>query len=193
MRMTSAQRGLTLIELMVTLTLLGIVLATVAPGFGRWIANTRVRTAAEELQNALRLAQTEAVRRNRQMVFVLTNDAPSLTSTPTANANNWVVRALPLAGETADSTFFAGGGTFAKAQSVSVTGAAIVCFNSLGRQVANSSTGLGSDCAAPGASSNYNVSSPRADRPMRVQTFRGGRIRMCDPAKTLSATVPDGC
>jgi type IV fimbrial biogenesis protein FimT len=191
--MNTEQKGLTLIELMVTLTLLGIVLAAVAPGFGRWIANTKVRTTAEELQNALRLAQTEAVRRNRQMVFMLTNDAPSLTATPTANANNWVVRALPIAGETADDSFFAGGGSFAKAQTVSVTGAAVVCFNSLGRQVANSSTGLGSNCAAPGATSNYNVSASASDRPMRVQTFRGGRIRMCDPAKTLSATVPDGC
>lgn len=191
--MTPHQRGLTLIELMVTLTLLGIVLAAAAPGFGRWIANTKVRTTAEELQNALRLAQTEAVRRNRQMVFMLTNDAPSLTATPAANANNWVVRALPIPGETADASFFAGGGSFAKAQTVSVTGAAVVCFNSLGRQVANSNTGLGSNCAAPGASSNFNVSASTANRPMRVQTFRGGRIRMCDPAKTLSTTVPDGC
>lgn len=190
--MTSKQRGLTLIELMVTLTLLGIVLAAAAPGFGRWIANTRVRSTAEELQNALRLAQTEAVRRNRQMVFALTNDAPSLTATPVANGTRWIVRALPIAGETADDSFLAGGGSFAAAQNVSVTGAAIVCFNSIGRQVANASTGLGSNCAAPTDTSAYDISSTSSNRAMRIQTFRGGRVRMCDPAKSI-ATQPDGC
>jgi type IV fimbrial biogenesis protein FimT len=32
-----------------------------------------------------------------------------------------------------------------------------------------------------------------ADRPLQVQIKLGGQVRMCDPARTLSATQPDGC
>lgn len=185
------QRGFSLIELMVTLVLLAIVLAAAIPSFGNWIANSRVRSVAEELQNGLRAAQTEAVRRNRQVVFALTNETPALAATPAANGANWFVRALPIvAGESTDG-FYVSGGSFGQRAGVTVTGPALVCFNSVGRQVANASTGLGANCA-PADPIAYDVSRSGSDRAMRVQVFLGGRIRLCDPAKSI-ATQPDGC
>ena len=71
------QRGLTLVELLVTVTLLVILLFLAAPNFTTWINNTRVRTVAEVLQNSVRFAQAEAIRRNRSVVFYLTNAEPS--------------------------------------------------------------------------------------------------------------------
>ena len=191
--LTRKHRGFSLIEVMVTLTLLGILLAAATPEFATWTANARVRTVAESLQNGLRLAQTEAVRRNRQTVFALTNETPAAGVTTTANGSNWFIQTLPLVA--GDPVAYVQGGTFATQSGVSIAGAALICFNSTGRQVNNSATGLGADCTAPAsatAPTALDVSKVGSDRPMRIQVSLGGQIRMCDPAKSI-VTQPDGC
>ena len=191
--LTRNNRGFSLIELMVTLTLLGILLAAAIPEFGTWTANARVRSVAESLQNGLRLAQTEAVRRNRQTVFALTNATPAAGAAVVANGSNWFIQTLPLVA--GDPVAFVQGGTFAKQSGVSIAAGALVCFNSTGRQVTNTATGLGADCTAPASAAVptvLDVSRAGADRPMRIQVSLGGQIRMCDPAKSI-ANQPDGC
>ena len=192
--LSSHGRGFSLIELMVTLTLLGVLLAAAIPAFGTWTANARVKSVAESIQNGLRLAQTEAVRQNRQTVFALTNETPALGATLVADGSNWFIQTLPLVA--GDPVRFIQGGTFAKQSGVGVAGAALLCFNSTGRQVTNTATGLGFDCTAPAVAttpSEFNVTKTgSADRRLRVQVFLGGRIRMCDQDKNI-ATQPDGC
>ncbi|MCG5496885.1 GspH/FimT family pseudopilin [Ectothiorhodospira variabilis] len=60
MRQTS---GLTLVELMVTISVFAILLAIAVPGFQTLVQNTRATTAANELVTALHYARSEAVRR----------------------------------------------------------------------------------------------------------------------------------
>ena len=43
--------GFSIIELVVTVTVLGVLTALALPSFGRWIANTQVRGMAESIQN----------------------------------------------------------------------------------------------------------------------------------------------
>lgn len=184
--------GFTLVELMVTISLLAILLALAVPSFRVWINNTRVRTAAQVLQDGLRLAQAEAVRRNRTVSFFLTNDAnPTATSATAANGSNWAVRVLPLVtGENA--VFVRAGALTGVTSGVTVTnGPTIVCFNAAGQQVANATEGCAVDPANPTAT--FDIAHTGGDRALRVTASLGGRVRMCDPAKTLSATNPDGC
>ena len=70
-------RGFTLIELMVTITLMGLLLALAAPAMLSWIRNSKIRTTAEGLQSGLRQAQAEALRRSRQVSFSLTDSKPT--------------------------------------------------------------------------------------------------------------------
>ena len=191
--LTRKDHGFSLIELMVTLTLLGILLAAAVPGFGTWTANARVRSVAESIQNGLRLAQTEAVRRNRQTVFALTNSTPAAGAALAANGSNWFIQTLPLVA--GDPVAFVQGGTFATQSGVTIAGAALICFNSTGRQVTNTATGLGADCTAPASATAptvLDITRAGADRAMRIQVSLGGQIRMCDPAKSI-ASQPDGC
>jgi type IV fimbrial biogenesis protein FimT len=188
-----AARGFTLIELMVTVSLLGVLMALAFPAMSEWVRNSRIRTVADTLQNGLRLAQTEALRRSRQTVFSLTADTtPADGLTAVADGANWSVNFVPLlTGEADDPTFIEGGGLTGLAPDVQITGPATLCFNSLGRVVDNPTPGTGVACNAAAAA--YNITIPNADRPLRVLVALGGQVRLCDPAKTLSNTHPDGC
>lgn len=57
------QRGVTLVELMVTLTVMALTLALGVPAFSRLIASNRLAAQTNELVGALNLARSEAVRR----------------------------------------------------------------------------------------------------------------------------------
>lgn len=192
-----SQRGLTALELLISVSILVLLLATAMPPLTAWLANARVRSAAEQLQNSLRLAQSEALRRNRQTVLALTNATPALAATPAANGRNWYVQALPLlAGETADDSFYLHGSALPASMGIGITGPALLCFNSIGRPVANSATGLGQTCSAPAsatAPTTYDLTNPSASKPLRVQVFLGGQVRLCDPSRSLSTSTPDGC
>lgn len=191
-------RGFTLVELLVTLALLALLMLAATPPLATWSANARVRGAAERLGNDLRLTRAEALRRNRLTTFALTLGTPDLGAAPVANGNAWFAQALPrLSGEAvSDTAFFILGSTHARQEQVTVTGPALLCFNMIGRPVSRSGTGLGADCSAPttlAAPSVYRLSASGADRPLEVQVFAGGRIRVCDPARSLASGQADGC
>jgi type IV fimbrial biogenesis protein FimT len=189
------QRGVTLIELMVSITLLSLLLGLAAPSFRVWLRNAQVRTVTDGLQTGLRLAQTEAVRRNRQVVFFLTNsNTCDDTISAAADGRFWSIRTVALlAGDT--PAVVQCGVLSDVAAGVGITGAAAVCFNSAGRQVENATTGVtDGNCVLDAAGvSRYTVSATGSDRPLRVLVSLGGQTRMCDPARTLSASAPDGC
>lgn len=191
--MLKSLRGFSLIELMIAVVLLAILTLLAAPGLSTWMANNRVRASAEALQSSLRLAQAEAVHRNRQTVFALTPATPALAATPGENAPNWYLQTLPLSGSDETGGRFLRGETVASTHAVSVTGPALICFNAFGRLVGNNLTGLGANCPAPSVVTRYELGARGADRPLRVEAHLGGKVRLCDPAKTLSETHPDGC
>ena len=198
------QGGFNLIELMVTISLIGFLLMLAIPSFSLWIANARLRSSAEEVVNGIRMAQAEAMRRNRTVAFVLTNSTPALSATPAANGTNWYVQALPqpysASTLTATSTDYVQGGNFATKNNVTITNSnAMLCFGTLGSVVALSSSatnnviGSSSSTACTAGAQTYVLANTRADRSFKVTVSAGGQVRMCDASKTLSTTNPDGC
>lgn len=191
-------KGLSLIELMVVLTVIGVMLMLAIPGFGNWSQNSRIRTVAEEVQNGLRLAQSEAVNRNRRVAFVRTNAAPARNAAPAANGTNWYVQVLPLPSEVGDATFdatsYVQGGAFSAQSGATVAGREVFCFNSVGRVINDTNTLLGADCVAPvdaGNPEDIDIMLGSNNREMRVELFLGGRVRMCD---VLAASgQPNAC
>jgi type IV fimbrial biogenesis protein FimT len=188
-----------LIELMFTLTLLAILLTLGLPSLAMWVKNSQVRTVTEALQNGLRTAQAEALRRNRTVVLSFTNGTPSANATAVAGGKNWSLQSLPQTGETTGE-YIQGGQLTDIASSVAITAiptsTSAVCFNSNGRLIANSGAG----CALPtGGSSTYQFDIAQATddpslRSLRVLLQVGGQMRTCDPKRpVLSAATPDGC
>lgn len=64
-------RGLTLIELLVTVTVLGLLLLAVMPNVTEWLRSAEVRNAAESIVAGLQKTRAEAVRRNQAVLFSL--------------------------------------------------------------------------------------------------------------------------
>jgi type IV fimbrial biogenesis protein FimT len=197
-------RGFTLVELMISITLLGVLIALVSPSLGQWVRSAQVRTVAQTLQNGVRTAQAEALRRNRQVVFFLTDDEPGLDAEASEDGKNWVIRWIPLPGDTVVSAapdnepFVQGGAVADFAGGVDITGPAAICFNALGRRVAAtaSATGVtGADCTVDPTEplAAFDITRSGDARPLRITVALGGQVRLCDPARTVGTTTPDGC
>jgi prepilin-type N-terminal cleavage/methylation domain-containing protein len=58
------KRGVTLIELVTVMVIIGILAALAVPSFGTWMAHYRLRTAARDVVTAMRTAQMRAVSYN---------------------------------------------------------------------------------------------------------------------------------
>jgi type IV fimbrial biogenesis protein FimT len=61
-------KGVTLIELIVVLTIVGILTMMGAPSFNDAIRTTRLATSVNELVTSLSLARNEAIKRNRRVI-----------------------------------------------------------------------------------------------------------------------------
>ncbi|AGA91849.1 prepilin-type N-terminal cleavage/methylation domain-containing protein [Thioflavicoccus mobilis 8321] len=87
-------RGVTLIELVVTLSIVVILLTIAVPSFQNAIATNRIAALTNELSTALQLARSEAVNRGRTVTVCKSDDLSD--STPSCNTSadwedGWVV------------------------------------------------------------------------------------------------------
>ena len=98
-----------------------ILLMLAVPSFSQWVRNNQIRSAAENLQNGLRLARTQAMTSNRQVVFSLTNAQPGLGIVAASGGLNWTMQSIPLiAGEAAE--YIQGGNFGGSINGLTVTG-----------------------------------------------------------------------
>jgi len=72
-------KGLTLIEVMITLAIAGILIATAAPSMREFIQNNRSATQINELQATLSLARSEAIKRNTGITVCRSSNGTSCT------------------------------------------------------------------------------------------------------------------
>ena len=192
----SKQGGVTLIELMIAVVIVGVLLVLAAPSYSTWIQNQQIRTAAESILNGIQLTRNEAVKNNGRARFVLCGLPDS----------SWEVLAVSALAAAPAASLACGAGSNAVAGEVRVQErssqegsrlaqvialdqasavATTITFNSFGRVVANA------DASAP--ITQIDVSTPTGDRPLRVTVGAGGNTRMCDPSPLLSATDPRHC
>lgn len=91
----SRQRGLTAIELLITLVVLAILIGIAAPSMSRFIGQWRVSNAVNALTGSLRIARTEAIARSRPVVVCRVASSTSTTCLSAMGTNGfgsgWIV------------------------------------------------------------------------------------------------------
>lgn len=93
-----AERGFSLIEMMIALVILAILVTLAAPSFVTTIRNIKVRSMAEGFAASLQVARAEAIRGNTT-VFHQTTTTLTDACEVSPDGKNWVVSLCPAAGK----------------------------------------------------------------------------------------------
>jgi type IV fimbrial biogenesis protein FimT len=165
--------GFTLIELMVTLTIAGVVLALGIPAFGAWLQDTQVRTVSESILDAMTQAKNAALNNpNAVAEFALNTDTSwKITLRPTGGAEVTVAERAMHEGSSASVT----------ATLTPAAASGTVTFDSLGRVI------------DAGPLTQVDVESVAGTKKLRIRVDRGGVIKMCDPDPGISSSDPRYC
>jgi type IV fimbrial biogenesis protein FimT len=197
--------GFTIIELLIGIAILAIVLGLGAPAMGTYLQNSKLAAATASFYAGVQAARTEAIRRNMQSQFVLTDlplstgglaNAPGLA---TPNGRSWVVRSL-LPPPAAPGTFEAVDMKSSNEGEASVAAQSIVvnCVLPAGCSGAIPFNGFGG--TADGQTYRVNISNPAAGacapggiRCRSITVSPGGQIAACDSTIPLPSGDTRAC
>jgi type IV fimbrial biogenesis protein FimT len=176
---TPAQRGVTIIELLIGIVVLGMLIGVGVPAFRTWMQNSQIRTAADGVLNGLQLARTEAVRRNKPVEFRLDG------------GTNWTVSQVSPRTELQKREGDEGS---SRALLAVLPGGSLVTFSPIGVPLQTNPA----DGSAPFTQIDVNTSVPDVSgvRTLRIVISTSGSVRMCDPPTNdppLAADDPRRC
>ncbi len=180
-RLNGPEAGVTLIELMTTVSIAAILGSIAVPAFTTFLRNTEVRGSAESVMQGVQLARIEAIRRNRQVCFDWSGTGTGWTvstdclSAPGAAAASQTIQKQPNRE-----------GSVSSVVALQPAGSLRVMFNGYGRVVPNI---VGGSSIA-----QIDVTATRANLRRRVLISSGdggGRLAICDPSAAVGA--PTSC
>jgi type IV fimbrial biogenesis protein FimT len=194
--LSRGQRGVTLIELMIGLAILGILLFLAVPNFSIFLQNTQIRNAGESVLQGLNLARAEALRRNASVRFQFVTNLTSSCAL-SDEALSWVVSITDPAGKCNETPGATATGIVQKQSSrdgtpnvVLAADATSVVFNGMGRVVG---AGIGTIDLRSLAGACEHEDADGTMRCLRVLVSTGGQIRLCDPKVNPGGTDPRRC
>lgn len=172
----SRQCGISLIEIMVALAIIGVMVLVAIPAFSAWIANLKVRAVTEGVTAGLQLARVEAAKRATPVRFRLDS----------ATGGSWTVLVVD-GGAVIESKTAGQGGTVDVV--MAPNDANSIDFNALGQRIKPAAAEQTVTVTVTNPASGTCQTSDGnggAIRCLHVQIPVGGQVRMCDPIR------PDG-
>lgn len=168
-----AAAGISLIEVMIVLVIVGLLMTLGAPSFSVFMKNSQIRDAAGAIQNGLQVARAEAIKRNAAVTFTLAGPSTS-----------WTVATVDTLVQTHD----AAEGSSSVVVSVPPPAALpiVIEFDGLGKtKLVERATIELTNPVAGACDTGPNTGTMRC---LNVVITVGGQIKMCDPR----ADIPVG-
>ncbi len=187
-----AYHGFTIIELVVTLALFGVLMGLAVPSFTIFIQNTQIRNAAETVLTGLTQAKSEAIRRNTPVRFQFVTTLTSSCAL-SQSSGSWIVSLDDPAGacEVAPSETTTPR-TYRKQSSadgypkvtVTATSSSSIVFNGIGRIVGTGITQI--DFTHNAMTCEHLDTTNGTARCLRILISTGGAPKLCDPKVTAT-------
>lgn len=177
-----SQTGVSLIEVMVVVAIIGITAAFAMPSYRTWIENTRIRGTAESIQNGLQKAKTEALRHNARVRFTLNNDA------------SWAVACVTPVGDLDGDGF---DDCPANIESAPAEPSGDIAINTNSGNMTVTFTSFGTRDATLAANEFAQITidmtsmSAADSRDLAVNVGVGGNVKLCDP--NVASPDPRAC
>lgn len=166
--MRANNKGFSLVELVIVVSLIGVVALMGAPSYQASIANSEIRTVAQSVKGGLQLARLEAIKRNTKIKFTVATDSAWKIGCNQVTADCPEVLQTKSAKENSANDVM-----------LTLNGGTNVVFNSLG--MLDSS---GGNPLTRVDVNSMNTSIANDVRPLRVMINTGGNAKVCDPAVT---------
>jgi type IV fimbrial biogenesis protein FimT len=193
-----SHNGFTLTEVLVAMAIIALMVLVSLPSMTAYFQSAKIGSAAQTYAAGLQAARAEAIRRNTQVRFVLTDtniSTPNIANVavPSATGRSWVVSECDPVTATcnlvqAKSALEGSGQAAGSIPTVAVTGTATagpafdgtIVFDGLGRTTSPGEVRLVIDNQAGGA---CGPAGPM--RCLNVRAAPGGQIRVCDSQAIL--------
>lgn len=171
-------RGFTLVELLIGMAILAVLMLFALPTFRDFMGNARIRNTADSIANGIRQTQVEAIKRNRNVQFVLDPAVGWRIVDPDA----------ALGGPVYDEPFSEASGQLVV--TANPAGSTILTYSALGQYL---SPNPAPSPGAPVASVRVTSSAMTTPHDLRVvaDPALGVGVRVCD--KRFATTDPSGC
>jgi len=171
----SRERGFTLLELIISISIVGILASLALPSFQGIIANARTRSTTESFNLALQLARTEAIKRNARVAFRFETTGAwtvcsSVSTTVQANCATDDIVQIKKAAEASSNVTI----------TPTPTGTAMITFTGTGRPYLDASLAWKNPDGTNEVTS-IDFSSTSGSNAYRVMITSSGSIKLCNP------------
>lgn len=183
-------QGFGLIEMMITVSIMALLMAAVAPSMTEWIVNTRLRGSAEITLAGLQKARAEAIKSNQVMTFWMVSPTAAAkldnTCALSSASASWVIGLSDPAGACASEPSATVAPMIIESHGAGNTATGVDVSAVSGSNAAATKVGFNGFGQRPLAIPDDDIrsidftSTTTGTRHLRIEISAGGSVKMCD-------------